>query len=240
MPALQHYATATNPLPPTMLHLSLASPAKPSSMAGSALDRIAGTMRVAQGDAVCHEGDEADVCFRVIAGCVRLSKLLPDGRRHVIDFLFPGDFFGLVDASEYEATAEALEPGMVARYPRRQLEATAERDIAACNLLRRAASAGLAAAHARSMGLARLGAAERLAMFLIRLSERTGGGNAVALPMSRTDIGDYLGLTIETVSRTLSQFKARGLIRLLDTRKVLLTDRRGLAAMAEGELPLAA
>jgi CRP/FNR family transcriptional regulator len=240
MPALQHDATATSRMPPTMLQRPPAFASRPDNAAGSALDRIAGAIRVGRGDAICHEGDAANVCYRVVAGCVRLSKLLPDGRRHVIDFLFPGDFFGLVEASEYEATAEALQAGIVTRYPRRQLEAIAERDIVACNLLRRAASTGLAAAHARGMALARLGAAERLAVFLLRLSERTGGGDAVMLPMSRTDIGDYLGLTIETVSRTLSQFKARRLIRLVDTHQVLLTDRRGLAGLAEGELPLAA
>jgi len=232
--------TATIQMPLTMLRSSPPMAAgRPDAQAG-ALDRIASIMRVARGDTICHEGDEAGVCYRVIAGCVRLSKLLPDGRRHVIDFLFPGDFFGLIEASEYEATAEALEAGTIARYPRRQLEAVAERDIAACNFLRRIASAGLAAAHARGTTLARLGAAERLAVFLLHLSRRAGGSDTIPLPMSRTDIGDYLGLTIETISRTFGQFKARGLIKLLDTHKILLTRRDALAALAEGDLPLAA
>ena len=238
MPALQHLANANIPMPPTMLRPPAAT--NRERVQASALDRIANVVRVVRGEAICHEGDEAGACFRVLAGCVRLSKLLPDGRRHVIEFLFPGDFFGLVEASEYEATAEALEAGMVARYPRRQLEAIAERDIGACNLLRRVASAGLAAAHARGTALARLGAAERLAVFLLQLAERNGGKDTVLLPMSRTDIGDYLGLTIETVSRTFGQFKARGLIRLLDPHKVLLTCRASLTALAEGDLPLAA
>jgi CRP/FNR family transcriptional regulator len=238
MPALQHFVNATIPMPPTMLWPPVATGGERAQ--ASALDRIANVVRVARGDAICHEGDEASACFRVLAGCVRLSKVLPDGRRHVIDFLFPGDFFGLVEASEYEAAAEALEAGMVARYPRRQLEAIAERDIAVCNLLRRVASAGLAAAHARSTTLARLGAAERLAVLLLQLAERSGGKDVVLLPMSRTDIGDYLGLTIETVSRTFGQFKARGMIRLLDPHRILLTSRAGLTALAEGDLPLAA
>jgi CRP/FNR family transcriptional regulator, anaerobic regulatory protein len=207
--------------------------------AQSELDRLAGTVRVARGDTICHEGDDADVCFRVVAGCIRLSKLLPDGRRHVIDFVYPGDFFGLVDDGEYEATAEALEAGIVTRYSRRQLEVAAERDIATCNILRRAAGASLAAAHARATTLARLGAAERLAAFLLGLAKRTKGAT-IMLPMSRADIGDYLGLTIETVSRTISQFKARGLIRLVDTRQIALTNRQSLEAMAEGDIALAA
>jgi CRP/FNR family transcriptional regulator, anaerobic regulatory protein len=238
MLAVQQAATR-HPMPPIMAR-QLGRTTSGVGSAQSELDRLAGTVRVARGDTICHEGDDADVCFRVVAGCVRLSKLLPDGRRHVIDFLYPGDFFGLVDEGEYEATAEALEAGIVARYPRRQLEAAAERDIATCNLLRRAAGAGLAAAHARATTLARLGAAERLAAFLLGLAKRTEGDATIMLPMSRVDIGDYLGLTIETVSRTISQFKARGLIRLVDTRQIALTNRQSLEAMAEGDMPLAA
>jgi CRP/FNR family transcriptional regulator, anaerobic regulatory protein len=238
MPAL-HLATST-PMPPIMLRSASQATAKSISATPLPLDRIAGTVRMTKGDILCHEGDEATACYRVVSGCVRLSKLLPDGRRHVIDFLFPGDFFGLGEASEHEATAEALEAGFVARYPRRQLEALAERDITACNLLRRVATASLSAAHARSTTLARLGAAERLAVFLLHLSERTGGGDTVLLPMSRTDIGDYLGLTIETVSRTLGLFKSRGMIKLLDAHRVALTGRYALVALADGDVPLAA
>jgi CRP/FNR family transcriptional regulator, anaerobic regulatory protein len=240
MLALQHDIATGHRLPPVMIRQPVGRATASATTAQSELDRLASTMRVGRGDVLCHEGDEATVCFRVVTGCIRLSKLLPDGRRHVMDFLFPGDFFGLVDDGEYEATAEALDAGSVVRYSRRQLEAAAERDIATCNLLRRAAGAGLAAAHARGMALARLGAAERLAVFLMWLAKRTGDGSVITLPMNRADIGDYLGLTIETVSRTIGQFKARGLIRLVDTRQIMLTNRRSLAAMAEGDLPLAA
>lgn len=239
MTNLQHVPAATIQMPLAIMRqppTNLVRPALPAS----ALERIASVKRFERGESICHEGDEASACYLVTAGCVRLSKLLPDGRRHVVDFLFPGDFFGLMEAEEYDATAEALESATLARYPRKQLEAIAERDIAACNLLRRVVSRGLAAARARSTTLARLGAAERLAVFLLQLSTRCEGADTVRLPMSRTDIGDYLGLTIETVSRTLGQFKSRRLIRLVDPHRVQLVDRAGLEALAECDMPLAA
>lgn len=201
---------------------------------GTELDRIATSFRLDRGDAAFHEGDEAVACYQVVSGCVRVSKLLPDGRRHVLQFAFPGDFFGGDDGDMHDATAEALVPSTVGRISRRQLEAVAERDLAACNLLRRSAVTRLAAAHLRGVVLSRLTARERLASFLLELLGRTGG-RVVSLVMGRTDIGDYLGLTIETVSRTLGQLKAAGIIRLIDSSHVQIVDARALAALAAGE-----
>jgi len=207
---------------------------------GSALDRVASKVHAARGEAICHEGGASDACFRLVSGSARLSMRLTDGRRHVVDFLFAGDFFGFAPGHEYGCTAEAIEISVVARYPRSQVEAIVERDLAVCNLLRRAASAGLAAAQTRGVLLARLSAAERLATFLLRLAERRGGGDHLVLPMSRADIGDYLGLTFETVSRMIKQFKARGLVRVIDTHHLHLLDRNGLAELAAGGLAMAA
>jgi CRP-like cAMP-binding protein len=201
---------------------------------GTELDRIATSFRLDRGNAAFHEGDEAIACYQVVSGCVRISKLLPDGRRHVLQFAFPGDFFGGDDGDLHDATAEALVPTTVSRLSRRQLEAVAERDLAACNLLRRSAVARLAAAHLRGVVLSRLTARERLASFLLELLGRTGG-RVISLVMGRADIGDYLGLTIETVSRTFGQLKAAGIIRLIDTSHVQIDDARALAALAAGK-----
>jgi len=205
-------------------------------MTCSALDGVASKVRAARGEAICHEGDKSDACFRVVSGSACLSTHLLDGRRHVVDFLFAGDFFGFTTSHDYDCTAEAIEDCIVVRYPRSQVEAIAERDLAVCNVLRRAASAGLVAAQTRGVLLARFSAAEGLAAFFLWLADRRGGGDHLLLPMSRTDIGDYLGLTIETVSRMIGQFKARGLVRLVDTHHVYLQDRNGLAQLARGRL----
>ena len=237
MSALQQYLNATGRMVPTLAQASLHhAPARPAG----ALDRLATTVRLARGEAICHEGDDSEACYQVVSGCLRLSKLLPDGRRHVLAFAFPGDFIGSIEQAEHDATAEALAPTTLARFPRRQLAAVAERDLAACNLLRRLAVAHLAAAQARGMVLARLSAAERVASFLLELAGRGSSGDVVAVPMTRTDIGDYLGLTIETVSRTFTQFKARGFIAAVGAGHVRLVNARGLAALAEGGSALAA
>lgn len=234
----QHIPAARSAIPmafrPSMLE------ARRAGAKDTALDRIATTMHAARGETVCYDGDEAEACFRIESGCVRVSKTLSDGRRHVVDFLYPGDFFGFTATDEYDGTAEAITPTVLKRHPRLQLEAVAERDLGACNLLRRAISAGFAKARARGMLLARLSAEERLAAFLIGFAGRSENGRILPLPMTRADIGDYLGLTIETVSRTFTKFRARGWIKLVGAHDVQLVALGRLAELSEGAVPLAA
>jgi len=199
-----------------------------------ALRRVASISRIGRNETIFFDGDEATAYFRVVSGAVRLCKVLPDGRRHLVDFLFAGDFFGFAVGEEYDCAAEAITDAVVTRYPRSQVESIARTDIDACNALRGCASAALTAAHARSVLLGRLSAVERVASFLVRLTERIGGNEHVVLPMSRADIADYLGLTIETVSRVITQLKNRGLIRLADTYDLQLRDLDGLTELAEG------
>lgn len=239
MATLQQHIPASRPMIPMTIRPSMLE-ARPIAVRENALDRIASTVQAARGETICYDGDEADACFRIESGCVRVSKTLADGRRHVVDFLYPGDFFGFTATDEYEGTAEAIVPTVLKRYPRLQLEAVAERDLSACNLLRRAISAGLATARARGMVLARLSAEERLAAFLVGFAGRSEGKRHLPLPMTRADIGDYLGLTIETVSRTFTKFRARGWITPVGAHDVQLVDLSRLVELSEGAVPLAA
>jgi CRP-like cAMP-binding protein len=239
MASLQHHIPTTRGVIPIAIRPSIVEPRREAGC-GSALERIATTMHVARNEAICHDGDVADACFRIVSGCVRVSKTLSDGRRHVVDFLYPGDFFGFTPTDEYDGTAEAITSTVLKRYPRGQLEAVAGRDIDACNLLRRAVGAGLATARARGMMLARLSAEERLAAFLVGYAGRAPERRQLPLPMTRADIGDYLGLTIETVSRTFTKFRARGWIKLGGAHDVHLVDLPRLTELSEGAVPLAA
>lgn len=239
MSVQQHYRSETMQVVPMAIGGSMPIGLRRDREEG-ALDAIASTLAVARGEAVCRDGDPADACYRIESGCVRVSRLLPDGRRHVVDFLFAGDLFGLAQGRDYDCTVEAICDANLTRYPRRRLEALAERDLPTCNMLRRAAGAALSAAQRRSMLLAQLSAEERLAAFLLDLAGRMGVSRRLPLPMCRGDIADYLGLTIETVSRTFTKFRTRGWIELRGSQDVTLTDIDQLADLSEGVFALAA
>lgn len=171
------------------------------------------------GEVLVREGDAATHLFNITAGDVRVHKLLSDGRRQIVGFLSAGDFLGLATGDRYAFSAEALGPGAACRFRkadyRKVLRELPELEHA---LLDRAAHE-LKAAHDQMLLLGRKTAMERLASFLVGLSElarRAGGdGRLVALPMTRAEIADYLGLTTETVSRVTTRLKTRGVIRLL-------------------------
>ena len=167
-------------------------------------------------------------------GAVKIYKMLPDGRRQITGFLFPGDFLGLVFNETYAYSAESLMPTKLCRFPRHKLESLLDELPKLERRLLGAASHELAAAQDQMVLLGRKSARERLASFLLMLSKATGGHgqkeNSIVIPMSRADIGDYLGLTIETISRTMTRFKLQGLIELLEDKQAKLLN---LAALEE-------
>ena len=198
-----------------------------------ALDRIGMRAMFRRGQAIFHEGDRADTIYKVVTGAVRTSRVISDGRRHVADFLFPDALFGLDSGRERALTAEALCDTVVMRYPRHLFEAVTQDDRSAGRLVYAALCNGLASAHDRMLLLGRKTAVEKIASFLLEMAERRPA-DQVELPMPRADIADHLGLTIETVSRVLSQLKADGVIRLPDPVHVVLVRRAALEAIAEG------
>ncbi len=182
------------------------------------------------------EGEPAGHVYNVTAGMVKIYKLMPDGRRQITGFLGVGDFLGMAIGDTYAYSAETLTEARLCRFQRSKLEALL---IELPQLQRRLfimASTELRAAQDQMLLLGRKTARERLCSFLLYMSERAvrSGQKAspVLLPMTRSDIADYLGLTIETVSRTLTQLKSRGLISLLPGSKVRLDDPRALGQSA--------
>jgi CRP/FNR family transcriptional regulator len=196
------------------------------------------TLRLAPGQALFHEGDPATRVFTLTRGALKLYKLLADGRRQVTGFLHPGDFLGISVDDEHAYSAEALEDSQVCWFPRSRFDDFVEDEATMERELYRMAAHELAAAQQQFVLLGRKTATERLASFLLLLAPRAeqsaaGLGRTVRLPMSRSDIADYLGLTKETVSRVISALKRDRVIRLKALDAVEILDRDRLEQLAE-------
>lgn len=181
-----------------------------------ALNQMGGPHLVATykaGREVYAEGDSIDKCYKVDTGAVRVYRLLSDGRRQVVSFHLPGEIFGFEAGSNHCFFAEAITETTLAVFGRRHMQERS-RDLLALAL------AGMARAQQHLLVIGRQCAVERIAAFLIDLCERQGGCRQLRLPMSRQDIADYLGLTIETVSRVVTKLKARSVISLKDARTI--------------------
>ncbi|MGQ4273547.1 helix-turn-helix domain-containing protein [Terrihabitans sp. B22-R8] len=181
------------------------------------------------------ENDPARFIFRVVSGAVRSVKTLSDGRRLVSGFHLPGDVFGLQTASVYSHRAEALADCTVAAIERSHVENPQMADDQTVRELLLAACVELERARAQMLLLGRKTASERIAAFLLEMARRSEGQdeNLVELPMPRSDIADYLGLTVETVSRTLTQLERNGIIALRNSRCVELSNRPMIEKMGQ-------
>jgi len=194
----------------------------------SQLNAISTAVELSAGQAVFYEGDQDRFLFNVVAGAVRLSKMLPDGRRQITGFLFPGDLLGLTIAGRYAYTAEAMKNSSFCRFDRARLTEVAEHFPNLEHRLFNLASNELVQAQEHILVLGRKSAKERVATFLARVAdrigERTAAGRVTDLPMTREDIADYLGLTIETVSRVMSRMRASGIIATPTARHIEIPD----------------
>lgn len=213
---------------------SVCAPLEPAEQVR--VTQIMSQIDAADGATIFDETDPADHVFNITSGAVKVYKLLPDGRRAITGFLFPGDFLGLTHRDAYAFSAEALTQTKLCKFPREKLERLLEEMPKLERRLLGLASHELAAAQDQMLLLGRKTAKERLASFLALLSNaaRRHGkpGNPVDLPMGRSDIADYLGLTIETVSRTFTQLKRDGTIQLLDGNRVRLANPEKLEELA--------
>ena len=176
------------------------------------------------------ENEPADYVYRVISGSVRTYKILSDGRRQVGGFYLPGDIFGLEFADEHTFSAEAIADAKVVVVKRSAITALAGRDAAIGRELFALTGRELRRVQDRVLLLVK-SAQERVASFLLEMAERASAGNTVELPMSRQDIADYLGLTIETVSRTLTHLETKAAIALPTSRRIELRDRKALRSL---------
>ena len=202
------------------------------------LVEIIGRCELAAGATLMMEGEPADHLFTIVTGTVKTYRLLPDGRRQITGFLMAGDFLGLALNDTNPYSAEAVGPVTVCRLPRRRFQKLVDGFPQLERRLLVDASNELFAAQDQMLLLGRKTAREKVASFLLMLSRRAARrgcpSDAIALAMSRTDIGDFLGLTIETVSRTMTGLRRDGIIALHGASQVDVLDPDGLDDAAEG------
>ncbi len=199
------------------------------------LEQLGSRRSFARDVEIYAEGDRADCWFKVVSGTVRMCKLMTDGRRHVADFFYAGDCFGLDGSGERAFAAEAVGDVVVMRFNRaateRLIDGQPELARRMCNMALR----NLAHAQTRLLLLGRMTASERVASFLLELIERHDARRALDVPMSRNDIADYLGLTTETVCRVLSAMKREGVIAIpiANPHRIEIRDREALETLVE-------
>jgi CRP/FNR family transcriptional regulator, nitrogen fixation regulation protein len=192
------------------------------------LQQLAIVARYDTDQPIYRYNDPAQYWFRIVAGAARKSALSGDGRRHIVDFLLPGDFFGFCATSGHHFCVEATVAGsLVARYPRRSAERLADSDPQVAQHIRQATFESIARLQRLMFILAGSSALEKVGAFLLDMANRTGveDTRSVCLPMSRSDIADYLAMAVETVSRTLTTLRARRAIAYRDARRVQICDR---------------
>ena len=216
------------------MSLSFAAPTDGSSAAAqtmamrtpwtmeTGLSSIGPVLTFTQDQEIYGEGDEANALFKVVSGVVRTCKFLSDGRRLIDAFHVAGDVFGVEAGADYSFSSEAVCDCTVVSYRRRGLEASASKDAGLSLHLFSYAMRSLARAQVHALLLGRRSAVEKVAAFLVEWATHSTDTGTVSLEMTRQDIADYLGLTIETVSRTLSQFERDGMIGFSTARQICL------------------
>ncbi|QHG86907.1 Crp/Fnr family transcriptional regulator [Xanthomonas cucurbitae] len=201
-----------------------------------ALDQATSGSVHAPGSTLARAGEPRHHVYTVTSGALRLVRTLADGRRQITGFVLPGDYVGLTETPQHRHDIEAIVETRVCRTPMAQMRQLRERYPHLERKLLQRASMELAAAQDTGLLLARLQPSERLAHFLLRLAARStqpgNSGDTVALPMSRGDIADHLGLTMETVSRTFTKLRQQQLIALPQLHLVQLLDYAALRSLA--------
>jgi CRP/FNR family nitrogen fixation transcriptional regulator len=193
---------------------------------------LSGTvMHFAPDREIYAEGDEARSFYKVVSGVVRTCRFLSDGRRQIDSFHVTRDVFGFEAGADHRLAAEAVSHCTVIAYRRRGLETTITQDDRLGRWFFSHAMSSMARAREHSLLLGRSSAAQKISTFLLEIEKQDGNNSLVDLAMSRQDIADYLGLTIETVSRTLSQLERDGAIGLPSARRIVLKDRPALRAL---------
>jgi CRP/FNR family transcriptional regulator, nitrogen fixation regulation protein len=188
-------------------------------------------LRFDRNEEVFVEEEDADFVYKVISGAVRDVSILSDGRRQVGAFHLPGDVFGLECGETHLYSAEAVMASEIALVRRSSLERALEADAAGARKVWAITARALQRLQEHMVLLARKSAVERVVSFLLGMSERGGSPGGIDLPMPRGDIADFLGLTVETISRTLSQLERDHAISMPSSRRILLHGRLAFAGM---------
>ena len=201
-----------------------------------AIESLAAVTPCHRGQEIQSRGGRVDDWYRIVAGMATKSVLMADGRRQIVDFLLPGDFFGFSARDTRAFDVEAASEGtVVACYPRRLVEPLVDSDPGIARQIRERAFESISRVQARVLVLGQPTSLKKVCAFLLEMSERSGarasGEGEIVLPMSRYDIADYLAISVETVSRALTSLHRRRVIALSGRRKVKIIDR---AAVEEG------
>ncbi len=186
-------------------------------------------LKIKSGSTIFHEGDDTTYFYKVTSGSLRLIKIIGDGHRQICDFSLAGDLVGFTNSDVHEFTAEALQDCTLVRYRRKDLDAIIRTDpVFACEL-QSLTMKGLTGAYAHMVRLCHRSAHDRLALFLLSMSDRAHNDDGwVELPMSRVDIADYLGMAHETVSRNFTKLKKSRAIIEASLNRIKLVNRYAL------------
>ena len=194
---------------------------------GTPIELVGAPMPFARNAEIYGENEPAEYLYKVVSGSVRTYKVLNDGRRQIGAFYLAGDVFGLEVSDEHTFSAEAIVNSKILVVKRSTLVNLASRDNETARKLWTMTAGELQRVQAHILLLIKT-AQERVAGFLLEMSARVPMGNEIDLPMSRQDIADYLGLTIETVSRTLTQLENIAAIAVPSSRRIVLRNRAAL------------
>lgn len=205
-------------------------PAAHTPLLGESVELMGAAMPFARNTEIYGENEPAEYLYKVISGTVRTYKVLNDGRRQIGAFYLTGDVFGLEIGDVHSFSAEAIADCKVMLIKRSTMVALAARSHDVSHQLWTMTAAELQRAQAHIMLLIKT-AQERVAGFLLEMAARSPGCTAVELPMSRQDIADYLGLTIETVSRTLTQLENSAAISVPSSRRIVLRNQAALTRL---------
>jgi CRP-like cAMP-binding protein len=192
------------------------------------LEPLAEVTSYRRGQKIYAQNDPANHWYCVIVGMGRKCAITANGDRQIVDFLLPRDFFGFTARANHAFAVEAVVEGtVIVRYPRNRIEILADSHAELGRLIRLKAFEAISRSQMRMLLLSRATAHERVGLFLIEMADRLSGGaaDAVALPMSRYDIADYLGLSVETVSRAMTALRYRKAIVLTGAHQVRILDR---------------
>jgi CRP-like cAMP-binding protein len=227
----------------TSLNIARFSPAQMTRLAAakaasgeglSALDTLGSVCRFRRGETIFGEGDELQSSYRIVSGAVRLSRITEDGRRQIVEFRTAGDFIGFEWNDHCALSAEAIRDVTAIRYVKTRVDRLIEERPEVRDRVVALIREELRTAHEHLITLGCPGARERVATFLLQLALRSKAneGDAIDMELGRQDIADYLGLTLETISRTLSEFKRLGIISLPKRRQIVIRSKSKLRAQA--------
>jgi CRP-like cAMP-binding protein len=200
------------------------------------VQHLASRAQYRKGDTIYYQDGPAEYGYLIVTGAARECALRPDGRRQVVGFLMPGDMFGFCTPQVHRFSGETIaETTTIARYPRHRVEMLAESDPEVARHFRQLATEAIERLQTRMAVLARPTALEKVSSFLLHMTESVAGSSnkSIVLPMSRYDIADYLALSVETVSRTITELRQRRVVEFFSARHVSIINRARLQWYSE-------